>query len=242
MSKTLLIAKRELSGFFSTWMGYVIGAGTLVINGLLFMSFAVGDSPKYSAEVLSDFFYFSSGISMVAGLFLAMRLFAEERQTGTIVLYFTSPVSERQMVYGKFLSAFFFFLFLQALSIYMPLLIKLQGKISYGHMLAGYFGTTMLGTAVIAMTLFASIISPNQLIAAIVGAVMTVTSLVLWMMSDIVDQPFKDLFGYLAIHNQHFTPFSNGIVHTADIIFYFSFVFFFLEACVRTLEARRWQG
>lgn len=242
MNKIILIARRELNGFFSTWMGYIIGAATLVINGLLFVSFAVGSKPKYSEEVLSDFFYFSSGIAMVAGLFLAMRLFAEERQTGTITLYFTSPVSERQVVYGKFLSAVAFFMFLQILSIYMPLLIKLQGKISYGHLVSGYLGTSLLGVAVIGMSLFASVIASNQLVAAILGAVFTVVFLVLWMMAGVVDEPFKSLFAYLAIHNQHFTPFSQGIVHVKDLIFYLTFTWFFLEASIRTLEARRWQG
>lgn len=242
LDKVILIARRELNGFFSTWMGYIIGAGTLVINGLLFMSFAIGNKPKYSAEVLSDFFYFSSGIAIVTALFLSMRLFAEERQSGTITLYYTSPVTERQVVYGKFLSAVIFFLFLQLLSLYMPLLIKLQGKISYGHLVAGYLGTSLLGFAVIGLCLFASIVAANQLVAAILGAVFTVAFLVLWMLAGVVDQPFKDLFAYLAIHNQHFTPFSQGMIHIKDILFYVSFAWFFLEASVRTLEARRWQG
>jgi len=74
-------------------MGYVIIAAALVIEGLLFNSFAIGSTPKYSADVLGDFFYFASGISIVSGLFLAMRLIAEEKQTGTIVLFNTSPIS-----------------------------------------------------------------------------------------------------------------------------------------------------
>lgn len=242
MSKVFLIAGRELQSFFTTWMAYIIAAVALVISGLLFVSFAVGDEPKFSADVLSDFFYFTSGICMVACLFLSMRLFAEEIQTGTIKLFFTSPVSERQMVYGKFLSAFVFLAFLCLLSLYLPLLIKLNGKISFGHLAAGYLGLLLLGGAVIAISLLASVLANNQLLAGILAAFFVVTMLVLWMVAPIVEPPFRELFHYLAIHNQHFNSFSRGIIHTRDIIFYASVIFFFLECSIRTLEARRLRG
>ena len=242
MTKSLLIAKRELASYFSTWMGYVIAAGALFIDGLMFNAFAMGKSPKFSADVLSDFFYFASGISMVAGVFLAMRLLAEEKQSGTIVLFYTSPVSERQLIYGKFLSAFAFLLFLHVLSLYMPALIFVNGKVSMGHLAAGYLGLTLIGAATIAITLFASAISPNQLVAGILGAVILVTFLVLWILSDVVSPPFKELLSYLAIHNMHFESFMRGIVHTRDLVFYVCIILFFLECSVRALEARRWQG
>jgi ABC-2 type transport system permease protein len=62
------------------------------------------------------------------------------------------------------------------------------------------------------------------------------------MVADVVSPPLKELFGYLAIHNRHFVPFAQGIVHTRDVIYYGSVVVFFLECSVRALEARRWQG
>jgi len=242
MSKCFLIAGRELRAFFKTWMAYIIGAATLFINGLLFNSFAVGSGKKYSAEVLQDFFYFSSGLVMVAGILLAMRLLAEERQTGTIVVFYTSPITERQLIYGKFISAVGFLLFLLAISIYMPALIFIHGKISVGHLAAGYLSLILVGSTAIAISLFASTISPNQLMAGVLGALFTVTLLVFWMLSEIVSPPFKDIFSYLAIHNKHFTPFSQGIVHIKDVVFYMSMMLFFLECSVRALEARRWRG
>jgi ABC-2 type transport system permease protein len=242
MGKTLLVAGRELRGFFSTWMGYIICAAALFIDGLLFNAFAVSGQPKFSADVLADFFYFASGIAMVAGVFLAMRLVAEEKQNGTIVLFYTSPITERQMIYGKFLSALAFSLILHALSLYLPALIFINGKVSLGHLASGYLALVLLGSAAIAISLFASTIAPNQLVAGIVGSALVVTLLVLWMVADIVEPPFKQLFGYLAVHNKHFTPFSQGIVHTRDVIYYLSLTVFFLECSVRGLEARRWRG
>jgi ABC-2 type transport system permease protein len=242
MSKALLVAGRELRAFFTTWMGYIICAAALFITGLLFNAFAVSSNPKFSADVLSDFFYFASGISMVAGVFLAMRLVAEEKQNGTIVLFYTSPITERQLIYGKFLSALIFSAVILALSLYMPALIFINGKVSLGHLASGYLVLFFLGSAAISVTLFASTIAPNQLIAGVTGALFTVTLLVLWMVSEIVEPPFKDLFAYLAIHNKHFSPFSQGIVHTKDVIYYISLTVFFLECSVRALEARRWRG
>lgn len=242
MSKAMLVAGRELHGFFSTWMGYIICAAALFIDGLLFNAYAIGKSPKLSADVLADFFFYASGISIVAGLFLAMRLLAEEKQTGTIVLFYTSPITERQLIYGKFLSALAFSLILHVLSLYMPALIFIEGKVSLGHIASGYLLLVLIGAASIAITLFASTISPNQLVAGVTGALFTVTLLVLWMVSDVVGSPLKQIFSYLAIHNQHFKPFSNGLVHTKDVIYYFSITFFFLECSVRALEARRWRG
>jgi len=242
MGKCLLVAGRELGAFFSTWMGYIICAAALFIDGLLFNAYAVTSSPKFSADVLADFFYFASGISLVAGVFLAMRLIAEEKQNGTIVLFYTSPISERQLIYGKFLSAVFFSLIIHALSLYMPALIFINGKVSLGHLASGYLVIILLGAAAIAISLFASTIAPNQLVAGVTGSLFVVTFLVLWMVADIVEPPFKDLFGYLAIHNKHFTPFSEGIVHTRDLIYYLSVTVFFLECSVRALEARRWRG
>ncbi len=241
-NKISLIAKRELASYFTTWTGYIVAAVALFIDGLLFNSFAIGSQPEYSAVVLDRFFYFASGVGMVAAIFLAMRLFAEERQTGTIILSFTSPVSERQLVYGKFVSALVFFLILQIISLYMPALIFIHGKVSLGHLAAGYLGVSLLGSAVLAISLLMSALAPNQLIAAVLSAFAVVSVLVLWMMASIVDPPFRDLFSFLAIHNDHFDPFRRGIVHLKHVVYYLSVTFFSLECAVRVLESRRLQG
>lgn len=242
MTRGLLIVKRELRVFFSTWSGYVIVALALLIDGLMFNAFAIGSKPKFSAEVLSAFFYFSSGITMVAALFLAMRLIAEEKQSGTIVLFFTSPVSERELVYGKFLSAFIFLTIMHLISLYLPVLILINGKISLGHLASGYLALSLIGAATLALALFCSAISAGQLIAGILSTCLLVTMLIMWILSGVVEAPFKDLFSYLALHNDHFNPFSRGLVNTKHIIYYLSVAVFFLECTVRVLKSRRWQG
>jgi ABC-2 type transport system permease protein len=242
MEKIWHIASRELAAYFTTWMGYIIIALTLVIDGLLFNAFAMGNSAKLSSEVLESFFYYSSGMSMVAGILLAMRLMAEEKQNGTIVLLFSSPVTERQIIYGKFLSAFLFSMVLHAVSLYMPALIMVHGKISVGHVISGYLCLALLGGLTASMTLFVSTLAPNQLVAAVGGAFIVVVFLVLWMLAKVVDQPLKDIFAWLAIHNDHFTPFGSGVVNLKDLVFYFGMIIFFLESSTMALTGRRCQG
>ncbi|RYZ58745.1 MAG: hypothetical protein EOP07_06165 [Proteobacteria bacterium] len=80
MNKILIITMRELRSYFSTWLGYIVISAALLLNGILFNTFAMGDAPKFSSDVLKDFFYFSSGIAMVSCMLLAMRLIAEENE------------------------------------------------------------------------------------------------------------------------------------------------------------------
>lgn len=242
MKLIILVARRELQAFSKTWLGYLVFAAALLVIGLLFNTFAIGDKAKYSAEVLSDFFYVNSGMAMVAAIFLAMRLLAEEKQNNTIVLFFTSPITGRQLIYGKYLAVFLIFSLLQAISLYLPSLIFLQGKISIGHLFAGYLGVLLLGASVLAITLFTSVVASNQLLAVVFGAVLTVVLLLLWLLADRVDEPFSSFFSYVAIHNHRFNPFSQGIVHLKNIVYYLSLIIFFSEASIKALESRRLQG
>ena len=85
MNAILLIARRELAGYFRTWLGYIIIAAVLVLDGLLFNAFALGSGmDRKSSEVISQFFFFSSGVTMTASVFISMRLLAAERESGTV--------------------------------------------------------------------------------------------------------------------------------------------------------------
>ncbi len=239
MNKVLTILGRELGSYFSTWLGYIVLAVALLFDGILFNAFALGDAPKYSSDILRDFFFYSSGITMVAALLLAMRLIAEEKQTKSLVLLLTSPLDERQIIWGKFLAALVMLVLLNCLSLYLPGVLFFEGKISIGHVLAGYLGTTLLGAAVLAISLFSSALAPTQLLAGITASLLTVVMLVCWMIAAKTDAPFKDFLSYVSIHSERFRPFSLGIIHVRDLLYYGSVAFFFLECAIRALEGRR---
>ena len=241
MKIVLLIARRDLAAYFSTFSGYLILAAYLLVSGLLFNIYALGGEAKFSQDVLRDFFYYSSGMALVAAVILAMRLLAEERQMQTLVLLQTAPVTEREVVWGKFLSALAFFAVMIALSIYMPALIFVNGRVALLQILTGYLGLLLLGAATIAIALLASAWSRSQIMAGVVGAVMVALLTMAWMVARITDAPLSGLMTYVALHNLHFRTFSQGTLNLRDVVYYLAATVFFLECAVRSLESRIWR-
>lgn len=241
MNSTLLIARRELSSYLRTMSGYVIIAAVLAVDGLLFNAFALGGPGKRSSEVLSLFFYFSSGTTMVASIFISMRLLAEERQAGTLPLLYSSPVRDVEIIAGKFLSGLGFLALLTALTFYMPMLILVHGKISMGQVLAGYLGLLLLGSASLAIGTFGSALAKNQVVAAIGSACLLVSLLVSWLLARVTERPLSDIFTALALHGEHFAPFQSGIIHVRDVVYYLAVTYLSLFAATRVIEARRWR-
>ena len=241
MNGAYLIARRELSAYLRSPFGYIVGAAMLLIDGLLFQGYALGAGARLSADVLHDFFYFASGTTMVAAILLSMRLLAEERQAGTLVLLNTAPLHESAIIAGKFISAFVFVALLTAITIYMPLLILVNGKVSAGHIAVGYLGLLLLGAASVAIGLFGSTLARSQVLAAIIGAGILVTMLLLWLVGRITDPPLNGFLAGLALHNEHQNAFMTGLLKFDNVVYYVAVTYFFLLASVKTLEARRWR-
>ncbi|QSQ17820.1 ABC transporter permease [Myxococcus landrumensis] len=239
--KALLIARRELSGYLHTLSGYVVIAVILALNGLFFNAYALGGASKRSAEVLSQFFYYSSGFTVVASVFISMRLLAEERQTGTLPLLYSSPLRDRDIVLGKFLAGFAFLSLYLLCTLYMPVLVLVNGKVSLGHVAAGYLGLLLLGSASLAVGTFGSALARNQLLAAITSAVMLVALILCWLLARITEQPLSDVFSAMSLWNQHFPPFQSGLIHVRDVVYYGVVTYVALFAATRVLEARRWR-
>jgi ABC-2 type transport system permease protein len=237
----LLIAGRELRAYLRSPFGYIVGAAMLLIDGLLFQGYALGAGARLSADVLRDFFYFASGTTMVASILLSMRLLAEERQTGTLVLLNTAPLQDSAIVAGKFLSAFAFVVLLTALTLYMPLLVLVNGKVSLGHIAVGYLGLILLGAASVAIGLFGSALARSQVLAAILGAGLLVTMLLLWLVARVTDPPLNSFLAALALHNERQNAFMQGLLRLENVVYYVAVTAFFLLAATKTLEARRWR-
>jgi ABC-2 type transport system permease protein len=236
---TLLIARRELATYLNTAWGWTILAAVLLIDGLLFNAFAMTDAPRYSADVLEDFFFFSSGTTMIAGVLLSMRLIAEERQSGTMVLLETAPVTESQVVIGKFLGAFGFLAVITLSTIYMPVLIQVNGKIGWAQIGAGYLGLLSLGGAAVAIGTFGSAVSRNQLLAAASAGAILVLLLLGWLLARITEAPISEVLAYSALFDRHFQPFMRGRVNTESLVLYGSVIFAFLLMATRVLQGRR---
>jgi ABC-2 type transport system permease protein len=241
MTTALLITRRELGAYFRSMTGYVIAAIVLLVDGILFNAWAMGSGEKLSAEVVSQFFYVSSGTTMIASVFISMRLLAEERQTGTLVLLTSSPVHDWEIVFGKFLSAFIFLGVITLATVYMPLLVLVNGKVSLGHLAAGYIGLLLLGSAALAIGTFGSAIARTQVLAAIFSGCIVVALILCWLMAKVTEKPFADVFLALALHGRHFPPFQTGTIHARDVVYYLAITYVALFGATRVLEARRWR-
>ena len=237
----LILWRRELAYYLWAKSGYVILAAALFVDGLLFNAFAVGPGMRRSTEVLESFFYLTSGITMAASILLAMRLVAEERQNKTLVLLACSPLTETQVVYGKFLAALTFVALLLAATGYMPALIFVHGQVALGHVAAGYLGLLLLASSCLAIGTLCSALSPTQLVAAIASCSLVAAQLALWLLARIASPPMGELLGYLSLYDRHFRPFMQGIVHTGDVVFYLSLTYVALTAATCAMEARRWR-
>jgi ABC-2 type transport system permease protein len=237
----MLIARRELNSYLVSASGWLIIGIVLLVQGLLFNAFGMRGEQK-SFDVMYWFFYFSSGTTMIASIFIAMRLFAEEKQLGTMVLLETSPVTEWSVVLGKFLGGWLFLCLLLLLSIYMPLLILVNGKITVAHLFAGYLGLALLGAACIAIGTLASSLAGNQVVAAVIAGA-SITALVLaWMLARKIDGPLGDFIGYLDFFDKHFRDFARGTVKLGSVIYYAGIAYFALLATTAVIGARRWRG
>ena len=241
MNATLLIAQRELGTYLRSMTGYVIASLMLLVDGILFNVLAIGGDDKLSATVLSQFFYCTSGVAMIGSVFISMRLLAEERQTGTLVLLTSSPVKDSQIIAGKFLSGFLFLALVLALTIFMPLLILVNGKIAWGQVAAGYLGLLLLAAAATAIGTLGSALARSQVLAAILSGCIVTSMVLCWMLVRVTERPFNDVFASLALHGKHFIPFQQGTIHLRDVVYYLMVVIVSLFTAVRVMEARRWR-
>ncbi len=241
MKGMMLVVRRDLSAYFNSMWGYLVVASILVIDGLLFNAYSLGTGARYSTKVLEEFFYFSFGTTMVAAILLTMRLLAEERQTGTALLLDASPLSDTQIIVGKYLSALAFLSLLTLSTLYMPALIFVNGKVALGQIAAGYLGLLLAGSAAVAIGTFGSSVAKNQLFAAVISSFGVVFLLITWMLARKTEAPFSDVLSYMSLFDKHFQPFMRGRVNIDGIVYYLSVTFAFLMLSVRWMSSRRWK-
>lgn len=239
MRNAWLLARRELGAYLKSPMGYVIVAIVLFVDGMLFNVWAIGSTPRFSAAVLKDFFAIATFMSMVSGVLLSMRLIAEEKQLGTLTLLLTSPIHDREIILGKFLSALIFFTGMTVLTIYMPLLIFVHGKVSWGHIFGGYLGLVMLGGLSISIGLFASSLARTQIVAAIAGGAIMTAVYLCYLGANIADPPVRSLMAFIS--PQKHLQWQTGVLHLRDVVYYVSATYLFLLASTHMLQARRWR-
>lgn len=236
-----IIYRRELGAYLRSPFGWAIAAILLLVDGILFQAMAMVDE-KLSADVLLKFFELTGIVTCIAAVVLSGRLIAEDRQNHSMVLLNTSPVRDHEIVIGKFFSAVTFLAIMLALSLYMPLLIKVNGKVTGAQIFVGYFGCLLLGGAVTAIGVFASSLTRYQLLAYVIAAAITVILSVLYLLAVRLDEPLRTTLALVDLWWIHYqSGFMRGVINLRDIFYYAGVIYVFLLLAVKTLEAKRWQ-
>ena len=172
---------------------------------------------------------------------ITMRLYAEEKKVGTVELLFTYPISDLSVLMGKFFATMLVLLTMLAGTIPYLIILEVFGTLEWGVVISGYLGMILLGGSFVALGIFTSSLTENQIVAAVLsfGAL-----LLFWVMgwTTNISGPFlAAVLDYISIV-RHLDPFTIGLIDTRGIIFYVSFMFFWLFLTLRFLNSRYWRG
>ncbi len=232
------ICRRELKSYFQSPLAYFILS---ISFGLAFLwGYAYIRHESTSTLALQRIFYMLSGTTMITGVLISMRLIAEEKMNGTIELLFTSPISESELITGKFTSALLFLVIQAVVTLPIALLVVIFGGSNIGHVIAGFLGVLLIGAAVAAMGTFYSSLTKTQLLAALMTAANLVFFLLLGFFSPFIDQPLKSVLRELSFY-VHFMDFEKGVISVKHILFYLSIIVIYLYAASMVLASRRWR-
>ncbi len=255
MRNVLAICAKELRGYFTSPIGYVLSALVAVIFGFYFyiatrefvmtgmqMQFQ-GQNQHINVNefVIAPLIGLASVIFLFLTPMITMRLFAEEKRSGTMELLMTSPVRDTEIVLGKWLGALTMYMIMAAILLIDFSLLFLYGNPDWKPMMAGFLGLLLQGGALLAIGTFISTLTKNQVIAA--SATFAVC-LMLWVLSAVSafdSGPVLKVISYLSVIS-HFDPFTKGIISLKDVVFYLSFIFLGLFLTTRSLESSRWRA
>jgi len=172
---------------------------------------------------------------------ITMALFSEEKKRGTIELLLTAPITDMQVVLGKFLAAVLFYVLLFATTLVELAILFMYSKPAIGPIVTGYLGVLLYGFAFLAIGMFISSLTENQIIASILTFAVI---LMLWLVDSLsrtMGPTMGAIFSYLSVF-EHLNDFLTGVISTSHIIFYVSLTLVGLFLTYRSLDSLRWRG
>jgi ABC-2 type transport system permease protein len=255
VNNVFLICKKELKSYFASPIAYILMAFFGLIFGFGFYT-ATRDMMRYSfqaqmmgqpasmnvnEQIIRPLLGFASTVALFLIPMITMRTFAEEKNRGTIELLLTSPVTDSQIIVGKWLGAMLLYLCVLAMSMINIALLFAWGKPDLKPVLVAYLGLILQGGCLLGIGVFISTTTRNQIIA---GGVTFFVCLLLWLLSWFTafdTTGAAQVVNYLSIVT-HFENFSKGVLESKDIVFYLSMIFFSLFITSRAMESLRWRA
>ena len=256
MNNILAIAHKELKSYFSTPIAYVVIGFFALLFGYFFYAMLVifnqqsaqfggveGGAVDINQQLIRPLFLNASVILLFVLPLITMRTYSEEKRSGTIELLLTSPVTDVEIILGKFLGAMALYAAMLAITvIHMLLLFSYANpKPEWTVPVIGYVGLLLMGGCFISVGLLISSLTKNQIVS---GMVTFAVFLLLWVINWIASftgPTTQSVLNYLSI-TDHFDDFTRGIVDTKHLIYYFSVMAFGLFLTTRSVDTERWKG
>jgi ABC-2 type transport system permease protein len=237
MNKIWIIAKRELHVFFDSLMAYILLVAFLALTGLFtwLVYFDIFSNNQASLQSFFGVAYWSFFILIPA---ITMRMFAEEKKSGTLELLLTKPVSDWQVVLGKFTAALILIGISLALTLPYYITVANIGPIDHAAVWTGYLGLILMSGVYISIGLFTSSITDNQIVSFLLALIFG--SFFHWIFG-IVASSFAgiigEIFNYLSI-SSHYESVARGVIDTKDIIYFASVILLSLVSAEAALSKR----
>ncbi len=249
-----VICKKELNSYFRSPIAYLVMTFFAIIAGFFFwlstgffvnagMQQMMGGGGPMSVNewVIRPVLGNISVIGMFLIPMITMRLFAEENRSGTIELLVTSPISDFEIILGKWFAALILYACILAIAGVNFLVLFVYGKPDWRPMLVGFLGLLLQGGVMLAIGAFISTTTKNQIVA---GVATFAISLLLWVInwvSEFSSSTTAKVVAYFSMQ-QHYDSFGKGVIDTKDVIFYLSMIFLGLFLSARSLESLRWRS
>jgi len=234
MKNTLAIFEKEIQSYFTSPIAYIVLAVFWLVSGYFF-SFTLFYTNVGS---MATTFHNISIILILLAPVITMRLFSEEKKSGTLELLLTLPVKSYEIVLGKFLAATALYLIMIAGTLIYLVPLFLYGDPDSGPIVSGYIGAILLGLSFLSIGILTSTLSKNQIIAAVLSLLII---LILWFIDYVASfqsRNLEELIAYFSI-SHHYTDFLRGIINTKSALYYLTITFLGLFFTEKSLELKR---
>lgn len=255
MTNVLALAGRELRAYFASPIAYVVTGFFALLFGYFFVAFLSffvtqtqqmgafggGGSVNVNQMLIRPLVLNTSVVALFALPMMTMRTFSEEKRSGTIELLLTSPLSDFQIIMGKFLGAMALYAVMLAVTLLSVAWLFVFGNPEWKQVATSHLGLLLMGGSFIALGLFVSSLTKNQIVA---GFITFALALLLWVLNwaaESAGPTARAVLSYLSI-TEHFDDFAKGIVDTKHVLYYLSFITFGLFLTAKSLDAERWRG
>jgi len=240
-TNTISIYRKEIKLFFGTYMGALVLGGTAFLNAIFIMILNFNGRANYEDATIITFISFMSTI-LIAMVILSMGSIVEERNKGTLELLFTSPITDLEIITGKFM---FGATICAVITVFInglfPILLYAYWQAPFYIVVSGSIGVFLLGIFTFSVGLFGSSIAKNQMVSLLVSVLILLTLWVAGYFSHLFQATTRKVLFQLHIFS-HYIGFSKGVLPLTGIVFFLSGTLLFLYLTIKVLESRRWRG